>query len=224
MLGLTKNEISVKIKDSTYKFSLDFRTIKYIIEEFKEDYFTVISRFYGIHDVEYLSNLLYCMCHKKLKKDEIIENLLADRITQIDVYMAIYSIIEIENNSEFKKPKKIVKKQQEEEQEEEDDEEYEQLTPMEQFEQWWNKCYYFALVKLGWSETKFFNSTPRQLQTLLDIDVSMNKDILIGSNIEFENMKAKAQIKAQKENKVKEEKENRVECFSFSEMFGKFAN
>lgn len=222
MLGLKKNEISVKIKDNTYKFSLDFRTIKYIVEIFEEDYFTVISRFYGIHNIEYLSNLLYCMCHKKLKKDDIIQYLLASRLTQIDLYMAIYSLIEIENNSEYKKPKKIVKKQQE--QQEEETEEYEQLTMMEQFEQWWNKCYYFALVKLNWSEIKFFNSTPRQLQTLIDIDVSMNKDILIGSNIEFENMKAEAQMKAQKETKVKEEKENRVECFSFSEMFGKFAN
>ncbi len=220
MLGSKKNEIKIKINDITYKFTLDFRTIKYIVEEFKEDYFTVLSRFYGVHDVTYLSTLLYCMCHRKLARKDIIENLLADIETQIDIYSVVHSIIEIENNTEFKKPKIIEKDTTNNSEEEEEVEEYEPLTPMEQFEQWWNKCYYFALVKLNWSENKFFNSTPREIQTLIDIDNSINKNTIIGANIEFENMKAKAQMRAQKDNKEKEEETNRIQCFSFSEMFG----
>jgi len=180
--------INFKIDKKHKELYFNFQTLKNLYKLTKQNPFNYLQDFMNSENKDdFLGSIIYCMANGDITLEDI-NDVINNKKVKNYLLLNIINMIYVELTSEFKdeeennndKDNKNDNDKQEEKIEEE---------KLQEFENFWNYCYFTATVKLNKDEEEFYLMSPRELKTLDKYNSNFYRNILIDTYITIINAK-----------------------------------
>lgn len=188
-----KYSVDLKINNIDFELKINFSFLKKLYNLTGRNPFSYLYELVDNFndDTMHLSRILYTLLDGKLSIKDINFYLIDNEKIKLDIYLQLMRLISLELASENKK----------------DDFEFNEdgnktEDEINSFISYFNYSYFVAIKKLNMSEEEFYDSSPRILKTMDELNKEYEKNMLLEAYVDI----VKSEGKAKKEDKPKMKK------------------